>query len=360
MKKAIFLLVLILAVVLSACGNKTDAAQSQSAQTVQPAAETPSSAPAATPEAKEDNSSAEKKNEDIIVISMSDEAKKELERMKAAGGNSIFLEENFEPVRQKLLAGDQTSEFPEENLKCQLNKGQTDGFDVYSLTTGDDYERIVLYIHGGAWVLGIDPTHVTFCDSLAENLKAKVYMPLYPLGAKYSSDDTYKMIWDLYTELEKENKPIILMGDSAGGNVALGLMHLIKENNAKMPERLVLLHPCADATFSNPDMEPIEKNDACLAIYGCRECMKMWVKDKDPSDPLFSALNADVSGYPKTLMFVGNDILYPDDMLFYDKMKQSGVDITVVNGEGLWHVFSISYIPERQQSLDLISGFVLN
>ena len=55
-----------------------------------------------------------------------------------------------------------------------------------------------------------------------------------------------------------------------------------------------------------------------------------------------------------------NDILCPDNLILYQNMKDAGVDVTLVKGEGLWHVFAVYPIPEREEALDLIENFCAN
>ena len=300
---------------------------------------------------------AEKENVKTINISMKARIGKLL--MFKNHVNDKYLEGNFEQLRQEYLK-ELPQTFPETEVKNRLDREECGGFDVYTLS-GGEYENIILFIHGGAWVEGIERGHVRFCDALAERLNAKVYIPLYPLAPKYCYEDTYKMIMELYDALSEEGKPIFVMGDSAGGTIALGLAERIKENGKGMPEKLVLISPCADLSFTNPDIDKLKEKDPMLAVYGLKECAKMWARDTDLKDPAVSPLYSDVSGYPETMMFVAaDDILCPDAVILFDMLEKAGNDVTMVKGEGLWHVFPIASIPEQDTSLELITEFCKN
>lgn len=294
-----------------------------------------------------------------ITLHASTEAE-ELRRFILANETNAYLKEgNFEPIRQILLAGD-NNPFPETEVSSKTEKLSSGGFDVYGFSTGA-YGRAVLYLHGGAFTFGIFPEQVRFVDALAQALHAKVYLPAYPLAPKYSYKDTYAMIVGLYDEILAEGKPVYVMGDSAGGTLTLGLIDIIKRTGRKMPEGIVPICPAVDLSFSNPDAAELEKRDPIDAIYGVTECARMWAQGTDLKDPALSALSReDVSGYPKTLLICASeDLLTPDILILYRKLLDAGNDITLVEAEGLWHVFCVSDIPEKQQTIDIIKEFCL-
>jgi len=296
------------------------------------------------------------KDKDIVYLKISEESKKKAEEILAAKPAESTPEETFR-LMTTLYYTRTTQNFPDTEVMNKLEHETCAGSDVYTLDNGD-YENIVLYIHGGAWTLEIDPEHVSFCDELVEKLNAKVYMPLYPLAPQYTYMETYEMVAELYSELLEQGKPIYVMGDSAGANIALGVMHLIKKYESVMPAKLIVLAPCADMTFSNKEMEKIEPVDPILYISGCQHCAQIWAGDRPLDDPLLSALYADVSGFPDTMIISGtHDILYPDDLKLYEHLKKAGNKVKLVIGEGMWHVFSLETVDEKEQSLNLIQEF---
>lgn len=296
----------------------------------------------------------------VIYINISKEAVAQREHMRLMPDKSMLEEDNYEAIRQVILAAE-PKPFPEANVKNKLEKDCTcDGFDVYSLSNGD-YDKIIYYIHGGAWVFDILQAHVEFCDDLCERLNAKVYMPVYPLAPKYSYKETYRMIMDFYDELLKQGKPIYVMGDSAGGTLTVGLVQRLIAQGKKLPEKIVPLSPAADLTFSNPEAKEVEARDPMLALYGVTDMAHMWGKETDLNDPALTPINGNLNGFPPTLLFIStDDILCPDDLILYEKLKAAGCDITAVVGQGLWHVFAICDTPERGKSLDIIADFCRN
>lgn len=245
-------------------------------------------------------------------------------------------------------------EFPYGSFKNRLGHISVAGFDVYSFSTvGAD--KIVLYVHGGSWVMGIDSNHTAFCNQLAEMLNAVVYLPQYPLGPEYSPCDTYAMLLALYDELLKSGKPVYIMGDSAGGTVALELAAFIRDSNRKMPAKLVLISPVVDPSLSNPESVAIENSDPILSVSGLRKCAEMWAKSLPLTNPAVCPNNADLHGLPDTLIFIGTaDILYPDVLILADHMANAECKVQLVVGEDLFHVFPFSFTSERDYCFELI------
>lgn len=295
----------------------------------------------------------------IITINITDETRALRDEMLAQNMKGYLTKEGFQGSLDA-LKDVQAQVLPEGEHKNNIvEEEKVNGFKVYSFNK-PDHENIVLYLHGGAWVYEIFANHVTLCDLIADKTNSKVYAALYPLAPMYSFGDTMKMVLDLYDRLCELNKPIFIMGDSAGGNITLCLTKMIKESGRRMPNRVVALSPCVDMTFSNPEALKLEKIDPLDAVYGCNEFGKMWLKGIDPGNPSVSPLYADVSGFPKTMLLAAsNDILTPDIMKYYDKMEVAGVDVTLVKGEGLFHVFPSMPIPEREMFLDALAEFCL-
>jgi len=193
------------------------------------------------------------KNAKIINLEVSKEAKAMYDELMEKGAGELLEEGVFDSILPRYYDRGEQS-FPEVKLTNTLDSFDFNGTKVYTLGE-DSSDNIVLFVHGGAWTFEIDPVHVEFCDRLAGAMKAKVYMPLYPLAPQHNCNDTYKVISELYSDLAKQGKRLFVMGDSAGANIVLGLMHLIKKSGGTMPKAIALISPCPDMTFSDPEMK---------------------------------------------------------------------------------------------------------
>ncbi len=87
-------------------------------------------------------------------------------------------------------------------------------------------QKVILYIHGGAWTNQPLNLHWLFMDKIAQALQAKVIARIYPKVPHFNHKDTYQKILHLYNrilESVESSNQLTIIGDSAGGNIALGL-----------------------------------------------------------------------------------------------------------------------------------------
>jgi acetyl esterase/lipase len=107
---------------------------------------------------------------------------------------------------------------------------------------------------------------------------ASVIMPLYPLAPNHTFETAYGKVTRTYeeTRLIAKNQTLTLMGDSAGGGLALGLYLCLHDNNIPLPDKLVLVAPFLDITMKNPGIAAIERRDRMLGSIGLIEMGKRW------------------------------------------------------------------------------------
>ena len=111
-------------------------------------------------------------------------------------------------------------------------------------------EKEIFYFHGGAYIAEATKNHWKFLQKLAIDLNARIYMPDYPLTPKNTYKDVYEMVEPFYFEYVKrvDIKNLYMMGDSAGGGLALGLMEKILENQENFENNDIL------KTFNSPSL----------------------------------------------------------------------------------------------------------
>jgi len=295
---------------------------------------------------------------EVIEIEMSDNTKEFLSEVANNKIKPLLTEAAFPSVMKNLeeRTGLGWPSVETENVEEKITYKSG---EVYTLTK-EGYDCIVLYIHGGAYVMEATDRHVIFCDLLASELNAKVYMPNYPLAPQATYKDAYELLDEVYAELLETNLPIYIMGDSAGGGLALAYTEYIIGRGFEAPDKQVLISPWVDVSLSNSDIEALKEVDLILDTYGAIEFGKLWAgDDSEVKNPLVSPLYGDMKNMPDTLMFVGTDeIVFPDDMLVYDKMVSNGVNVVVAKGNGFWHIFPTFPIEEQELCIDLIKQHI--
>jgi acetyl esterase/lipase len=134
-------------------------------------------------------------------------------------------------------------------------------------------DTVILYLHGGAYVNPPQKVQWDACDSIAAQAGCAAVLPVYLTAPNFTFDQCYDALLELYDSMLETYAPsdIVLMGDSAGGGLALGLAMWLDELGYEQPKMIVCYSPELDITLSNPDLKEYEKLDAMLAIDGIVE-----------------------------------------------------------------------------------------
>lgn len=236
------------------------------------------------------------------------------------------------------------------SLDCDIEECDFDGMQVFTLNDSGK-GPVALYLHGGAYVNGFNAHQWRFMDRLARATDCAVVAPAYHLAPFADYARAYRDLSALYRALVEKapGRRLILMGDSAGGGLALGLAEYLSAAGEPPPERLVLFSPWVDVSMDNPDIagyipvEPMLHFDL-VKVHG--QC---WAGDADTHFWMVSPLYGDMAGLPPVTMYCGTrELLYPDILLARDKLTAAGVDATLHVGRGLNHDWPLMPIPEAE------------
>lgn len=250
------------------------------------------------------------------------------------------------------------------NLLSDLKEQTFEDMQVFILNDQkSSSQMVILYIHGGAWTNQPLNLHWLFMDKMAQALNAKVIAPIYPKVPHFSYQDTYPKMLSLYKEIlasiESSNQ-LTIIGDSAGGNIALGLIQLLKRDGLPQPQDIILLSACVDMSLENPLIQEYEENDPMLASEGMEVITKIWAADKALKDPIISPIYGDFQGVGKITHFIGShESLYPDAIQFDEKLTEQCVAINTFVYPKMNHVFVVMPIPEavdaQQKIINILS-----
>ena len=132
--------------------------------------------------------------------------------------------------------------------------------DIYEPEPKTEAEKVILYIHGGSYVGELEKYHWHFFKDIINDTNATIIIPDYPLAPENTYLEAFKFMEPLYKEIIEniENKEFILMGDSAGGGMALALYQRNGKLNHKLPDKTVLISPWLDVRMDNPDIDKIQ------------------------------------------------------------------------------------------------------
>ena len=221
--------------------------------------------------------------------------------------------------------------------------------------TGEPAKTRLLYLHGGSYFAPPNlfhpaPTISAFCHVFSPRPRA----PIHTCLAAYS------LLNDLYAQVVTDTaeggfKKLVVMGDSAGGGLALGLIQQLGEG-ARLPDKTILLSPWLDISMENADMRAYEDADPILGIYGLRRMGRLWAGSLDPRDPRVSPIYGSLAQAGELTVFVGtHEIFYPEALRLADSAAEQGVPLRLEVGEGLDHVWVSFPIKEARAAVEKIA-----
>lgn len=213
---------------------------------------------------------------------------------------------------------------------------------------------VMLYLHGGGYVLGSLKTHGELAGKLAAAAKLNTVMPDYRLAPEHpfpaAMDDAlacYQALLDSGISASK----ILVGGDSAGGGLTLSLLLKIKELGLEQPAAGYLISPLTDLTTSSESHKTRAEVDPLLTHHWLSYGAKVYAGDLDLNHPMISPLFADLSGLPPLMIQVGNDeILLDDSLMFAEAAHRQGVNVHATVWPDMWHDFQASAFGLPQQA----------
>jgi monoterpene epsilon-lactone hydrolase len=226
-------------------------------------------------------------------------------------------------------------------------------------------KRAILYVHGGGFYSGSLDTHRASAASLAKAASADVLLIDYRLAPEsvYPAqiDDTLTAyLWLLDSGYASGN--IVVLGDSAGGNLAIEAMLRQIRLRGPVPAAVIAISPISDLAATGASIKANAASDPFGNALQIEEARKAYIGDRLPTDPRVSPLYADLKGFPPLLMQVGSSEISLDDTLrLADKARQSGVDVTAEVVPGMvhqWQLFPF-WLDDARRSNQRVAEFAI-
>lgn len=201
---------------------------------------------------------------------------------------------------------------------------------------------VLLYLHGGAFMIGGPDTHRGICASLAKRAALEVCALDYRLAPEHpypAARDDVVAAYQALLAAGYRAEQIAIGGDSAGGNLSLVGCLRILELGLPVPAALVCFSPVTD--FTGEQMHEPPAGDPLLHPSWIEQAAQLYCPaDLPRADPGMSPLFADLGCLPPTLIQVGEDeLLLNDSLRLAERAKAAGVNVRLERYPGLWHVF---------------------
>jgi monoterpene epsilon-lactone hydrolase len=222
----------------------------------------------------------------------------------------------------------------------RLGKADLDGVPAEVLTRPEADLTTVLYLHGGAYVVG-SPRFVRQITSwLTWMLRGRTFAINYRLAPRHvfpAALDDSLTAYQWLLDHGVDPRTLVVMGDSAGGGLTVAMLLAARDAGLPLPAAAVCLSPWTDMTASGGTMETNAATDY-LPAGKIPHAVQMVVGGADPADPRVSVINADLEGLPPLQVFAGgNEVLLDSITAFVEKARAAGVEVDYVIEPHMFH-----------------------
>jgi acetyl esterase/lipase len=234
----------------------------------------------------------------------------------------------------------------------------------WCLPENADDGNVMLYLHGGWFVLGSARAYCNFVGQIAARTRAAIFIPDYRLAPEYplpAAIEDARVVFDgLATNGRRR---IAIVGDSAGGALAIELMaFLARRPGALRPIAAVLMSPVTDLTLSSNTWASRDQADLLFTKEQVQQVIALYLDGTDASNGLASPIYLDLRSLPPLRLHVGDDeMLLDDSRRFAQRAEAAGVDVRLDVWEGMLHVFptALNMFEASRTALDEAATFLI-
>ena len=220
-------------------------------------------------------------------------------------------------------------------------------------------DHVILYIHGGAFVLETPRLHGGLLARLCRATAMRGFMLNYRLAPEFPYPAAPEDCLDAYRYLVNKGyaaEKIIIAGDSAGGNLALVTLLRIRDDGLPLPAGAIALSPLTDGTLGSDSIERNDGHDLMFARSAFHNLAPHYMPQAERRGEFFaSPVLADLSGLPPIFLLVGSsELLLDDSIRFACKCPSARVEVW----HDMPHVFPLfSFLPEAREALKRMAQF---
>lgn len=223
--------------------------------------------------------------------------------------------------------------------------------------------RRILFLHGGGYIAGSSALYQHILWRFADACRAEIAAIDYRLAPENpfpaALDDAVEA-WRALLDEGADPRRCAILGDSAGGGLALGLALRLRDERVPLPAAVVALSPWTDLAITgdsvrNDRADPMLRSD-CLKPFAAQ-----YLGEADCRNPYASPLYGDMYGLPPTLLQVGSDeILRDDSVRIAARMREAGCAVTLEvwpRMPHVWHAFA-PIMPEARKAIARVGTFI--
>ena len=294
-----------------------------------------------------------------------------IEKLKSYNAPPLISLSAQEARKQPSPADAAMAVMQEHNIPMPPNNVDTMGKDIpvqggqihlriYTPKTGKEAYPVIVYYHGGGWVIADLDTYNASAQGLANGAEAVVVSVAYRQAPEHkfptAHNDSYAAYeWTVKNaaSIKGDPKRIAVVGESAGGNLAAAVSMMARDKGLQLPVHEVLVYPIAGYDFNTPSYQ---ESDSTKPLSSG---LMKWFFDKylnspaDGKNPMITLVTANLKGLPPTTIISAQyDPLRSEGEMLADNFKKAGVDTEQKLYNGTTHEFfgMAAVVPEAKQA----------
>ena len=241
------------------------------------------------------------------------------------------------------------------------------GLKIFRFVPKSEFHKnVILYLHGGGYSIGSTLSHKPIIERLCRTFGGTVFSLDYRLAPEHKFptpliDATKAYKW-LLSKGYNSNE-IALVGDSAGGGLALATLINLREEAIPCPSCGVLISPWLDLSSSGDSIKTNQSVDPIISEKTLNLFANNYLGGALPTTPLASPLFADLGRLPPLLLQVGElEMLLDDSMRLAERAIDFNLKVELKIWKKMihvWHIFA-PILPEGQEAIEEVAAFIKN
>ena len=229
---------------------------------------------------------------------------------------------------------------------------------------GIEPRHVVLYFHGGVYVIGDAFLAAELASQVGRRTQAKVISVDYRLAPEHpypAAVDDALAAYEALLQTGIAPSDIAFAGESAGGGLAIATMFNARDHGLPLPAAAFLMSPYVDLTLAGTTMQTKSEVDPLLSRELLEPRVADYISGQDAASGLISPLFADLSGLPPLIIQAGtHEVLLDDAVRLAGQAATSDVEVTLDVTPGVPHVFQAYHaiLDEAAAALDRAGQFL--
>jgi len=276
------------------------------------------------------------------------------------------MRDSFERGAAQFLRAPEDANFVTDKIRrAGEGNGGEGTIDALWVSRGrPDRHRLVLYLHGGAYIAGSIRTHRHVAAWLAGAAEARVLLPDYRLAPEHPFPAGLEDALCVYRHLLASGYAadnIALAGDSAGGGMVFALLLKIAAEGLPRPGCVVAFSPWTDLTLSHGSLQRNARRDVMLPVHRFAEVVDKYLQGAPRTDPFASPVRGSFENPPPAMILASkSEILRDDAVAMAERLREAGGDVTLElwkDTPHAWPVF-VGLVKEAEVSVNRAGAFI--